>query len=388
MFRSPSPAPGWHRPAAPQPTGGPAGFDWFGLYQSVMQLVAYAVYGGALLLLVALFTWPRPEIDDGRETHLQRAQRVNLSLEYKRRGNISEPCRLLLANFADAFADFMACTVKASRPLAVCIRCAQNRYPLERAYQHILSGTGPDDAHCRLQLLDHDDVHIIMYHMRYYQSVVAQNRCDRCVTKLGFGGYKINADISELTRRHDAFRACVERNGNRTAADGSPAVCRECADLLRAQADQLEAVSGRRMHPAGAICADVEDMVNVTSRMWRCAGCRPPAEVTGESGWTAHAPAAVAAVLVAAFYLALGRRQAERCAQEAAAGRGAARGQQPEPGRVAEVPFHRPLRPGERLRPPGPGERFPRLVQEVHAEEIRPPALPADAAPRSSCTVM
>ena len=154
MNRSPSPAPGWHRPAEPRPVGGQAGFDWADLYQRTMQVVSYAVYAGVLLLMVGLFTWPRPEPTGERETHRERAQRLNLSLAYKRRGNISEPCRLLLANFADAFADFMSCTVKASRPLAVCTRCAQNRYPLELAYRHILAGTGPEDAHCRLELLD------------------------------------------------------------------------------------------------------------------------------------------------------------------------------------------------------------------------------------------
>ena len=387
MNRSPSPAPGWHRPTVPRPARRQAGFDWAELYQRLMQTVTVLVYAGALLLLVALFAWPRPESAGGRETHRQRARRIDQALAYKRRGNISEPCRLLLASFADAFADFMSCTVKASRPLAVCTRCAQNRYPLELAYRHILSGTGPTDAHCRLELLDHDDVHIIVFHMRYYQSVMAQNRCDRCVTKLGYGGYQVNDEVVELSRRHDAFRACVRKNDNRTAADGSPAVCRECGDLLLEQASQLEAVSGRGMHPAGAICADVEDMVNVTSRMWRCAGCRVPAEVTAESGWTAHAPALLAALVVAAFYLALGRLQAER-PRPAPATPAAGRADGQSPADPLEEAFHRPLRAGERLRPPGPGELFPRLVQQVHAEEIRPPPLPADAAPRASCALM
>ena len=393
----------WQRPsAAAAPC--PSRVDWADLYQRAMHVVTYLVYAGVLALFLALFTWPRPEPTERRETHLARMQRENRSLAFKRRGNISEPCRLLLADFADAFADFMACSVKASRPLAVCTRCAQNRYPLERAYKNILSGTGPADADCHLELLDQDDVHVIVYHQRYYEAVVVQNRCDRCVTKLGYGGYKVNEDIVELSRRHDAFRTCVEKNGNRTTADGSPAVCVVCADLLLAQARQLESVSGRKMHPAGAICADVEDMVNVTSRMWRCAGCHAPGEVTGESSWTVHAPVALGVLMVTVFYYALGRRYRNAVAlwsrqpggsvedrEDESEGRDDVDddGEECEEDEDEELPpYLRPLRAGERLRPPGPGENFSRLVQEVHPEEVRPPALPADARPRRSCCVL
>ena len=371
-----------------------------------MQTVTYLVYAGVLLLFVALFTWPRPEPSEGRETHLARMQRENRSLEYKRKGNISEPCRLLLANFADAFADFMACSVKASRPLAVCTRCAENRYPLELAFKNIQSGTSSADAECHLELLDHDDVHIIVYHMRYYQTVVEQNRCDRCVTKLGYGGYKVNEEVMTLSHRHDDFRTCVEKNNNRTTADGSPAVCEVCAGRLLAQARQLEVVSGRKMHPAGAICADVEDMVNVTSRMWRCAGCHAPGEVTGESAWTVHAPVALGVLVVTVFYYALGRRHRSSVPQwlrrrpdvsvedrEDDESDEYDEGDDDDEEEYEEEddglePYHRPLRDGERLRPPGDGERFPRLVRQVEPENIRPPALPEDARPRRQCCVM
>ena len=245
-------------------------------------------------------------------------------------------------------------------------------------------------------------MHIIVYHLQYYQMIIAQNRCDRCVTKLGYGGYKVNEEVVELSHRHDAFRACVEKNNNGTTADGSPAVCEACAALLLSQARQLEAVSGRKMHPAGAICADVEDMVNVTSRMWRCAGCREPGEVTGESDWAVHAPAALGVLVVTVFYYALRRWHRSSVPRWSRRPDGSVEEREDdeveegdyddeeefEEGEEATQTYHSPLRAGERLRPPGPGETFPRLVQEVHPEEIRPPALPADARPRRSCSVM
>ncbi|XP_037088822.1 osteopetrosis-associated transmembrane protein 1-like [Pollicipes pollicipes] len=256
--------------SAPEPVPEPApAITWFDIYQRVMTVVTYVVYAGIIVFVLVILAWPTPQRPrpDGRRP-ISRREWTAKSLAAKRRGALSPPCRVLLTSFADAFADFMSCSMKSSRPLRVCLKCIDTRYAIEKAYGNILHGTSPADEDCHYELMNQDDVQVVAFNMRYYHRIMDLNRCDRCMLRQPYGGYRVHDEVLDYKLKHDEFRACLRANDHRTApgADGTPEVCTLCSEHLVRQSNQLEVVAEQPLHPVVSSCKDVEDMANAEGR--------------------------------------------------------------------------------------------------------------------------
>lgn len=155
---------------------------------------------------------------------------------------VSQTCRLEQLGFASASSKFTDCLGKNTKPVTICVACAEQFQAVNLTYLNIL-----ENANCSHELFSSDNAMIIERLMDAYSNLWNKALCPSCAT--------IDSNTtSNFQDKHNLTLSCFS-----TARD----VCADCkTDYYDLQGLFKEYTN------EGYACADLADAMNSTSKTW------------------------------------------------------------------------------------------------------------------------